>query len=202
MTRDARGADDGDRSGIDPKGAKHPLDDVHAANVRVVRSDADAPAFDRTAAVWEQARRTTAPYLVHDADPLGPVAEAWARRFEGQGVAGDLEVAVAATLARWRARSLDLPDYYLVMDAEELRPTLRHWFLGVMGSAAPTRVVAGRSSVPVVDQLTELRPGPWWPELDRILDGLDRVIPEQAGSLAAASAPAELIEPPRHVTTH
>jgi hypothetical protein len=187
---------------VAPEGTKHPLDDVHAANVRVVRSDADAPAFDRTAAVWEQARRTTAPYLVHDADPLGLVAEAWARRFEGHGVAGDLEVAVAATLARWRARSLDLPDYYLVVDAEELRPTLRHWFLGLLSSAAPTRVVAGRSSVPVLDHLAELRPGPWWPELDRILADLDRVIPEQAGSLAVATGPAEVLEPPRHAAAH
>ncbi len=182
---------------VAPEGATHPLDDVHAANVRVVRSDADAPVFDRTATVWEQARRTTAPYLIHDADPLGVVAEAWARRFEGKGVAGDLEVAVAATLARWRARSLDLPDYYLVVDAEELRPTLRHWFLGVMGSAAPTRVVAGRSSVPVLDHLAELRPGPWWPELDRILDGLERVIPEQAGPLAVVAPPVELLQPSR-----
>jgi hypothetical protein len=187
---------------VTPEGAKPPLDDVHAANVRVVRSDADAPAFERTAAVWEQARHTTRPYLLHDADPLEPVAEAWSRRFEGQGVAGDLEVAVAATLARWRARSLDLPDYYLVVDAEELRPTLRHWFLGVLGSAAPTRVVTGRSSIPVLDHLAQLRPGPWWPELDRILADLDRVIPEQAGPLAVVAPPAELLEPPRHLATH
>jgi hypothetical protein len=133
---------------------------------------------------------------------LESVAEAWSRRFEGHGVAGDLEVAVAATLARWRARSLDLPDYYLVVDAEELRPTLRHWFLGVLGSAAPTRVVTGRSSVPVLDHLTQLRPGPWWPELDRILADLDRVIPEQAGPLAVVAPPAELVEPPRHLATH
>jgi hypothetical protein len=187
---------------VAPESANHPLDDVHAANVRVVRSDPDAPAFERSAAVWEQARRTTAPYLVHDADPLALVAEAWARRFEGQGVAGDLEVAVAATLARWRARSLDLPDYYLVVDAEDLRPTLRHWFLGLMGAAAPTRVVTGRSSVPVLDHLAEFRPGPWWPELDRILADLDRVIPEQAGSLAVAAAPVKVLESPRHMTTH
>jgi hypothetical protein len=116
-------------------------------------------------------------------------------------VAGDLEVAVTSTLARWRARSLDLPDYYLVIDAEELRPTLRHWFLGVLGAAAPTRVIVGRSSVPLVDHLSGLRPGPWWPGLDRILADLDRVVPEQAGPLGHLPAPAEMLEPRRHLAT-
>ena len=49
--------------------------------------------------------------------------------------------------------------------------------------------------MPVLDHLADLRPGPWWPELDRMLADLDRVIPEQAGSLAVAAAPAELLEP-------
>jgi len=186
---------------VAPDGAHGALDEVHAANVRVVQSDPGAPAFERAAAVWEQAHRTTAPYLLHDADPLTLVADAWARRFEGHGVAGDLEVAVTATLARWRARSLDLPDYYLVIDAEDLRPTLRHWFLGVLGAAAPTRVVAGRSSVPLLDHLSGLRPGPWWPDLDRVLADLDRLTPEQAGGLGVPAAGPEILEPRRHLAT-
>ena len=172
-----------------------PLDDVRAANVRVVRTEGDAPALERATAVWEQARRITAPYLVHDADPLAWVAEAWTRRFDGQGLPGDLEVAVAETLARWRARSLDLPDYYLVVDPEALSPTQRHWFLGFLGSAAPVRVVPGRPSVPVVDLLADLRPGPWWPDLDRMLADIDQVAPVQVGPLAPATSPAELIAP-------
>jgi hypothetical protein len=187
--------------------AAHPLDGVQGANVRVVRTDTDASPFERSGMVWQEARRTAAPYLLHDADPLAPVAEAWARRFdghglEGHGVVGDLEVAVAATLARWRARSLDLPDYYIVVDAEGLRPSLRHWFLGVLGSAAPNRVVTGRPSVPVADHLAELRPGRWWPDLDRMLADIDHVVPDQAGPLAAVSAPAELVQPPHHLATH
>jgi len=172
-----------------------PLDKVHAANVRVLRPQPDAPALDRASAAWEQARRTNAPYLIHDADPLASVAEAWARRFEGQGVAGDLEVAIAETLARWRARSLELPDYYVVFDPEGFRPTLRHWFLGLLGSTAPTRVVTSQPAVPVVASLAHLRTGPWWPDLDRILTDLDRVIPEQAGPLLTAAGPTALVEP-------
>jgi hypothetical protein len=167
-----------------------PLDGVRAANVRTIEPEPEAPALDRAVAAYEGARRTRAPYLLHDADPLAAVADAWARRFEGRGPAGELEVAVAETLARWRARSLDLPDYYLVIDPEALSPTLRHWYLGVLGSAAPARVVAGQPATPVADQLGTLRSGPWWPELDRLLDGIDRVVPDQAGDIASRTTGA------------
>jgi hypothetical protein len=177
------------------RGDVSPLDHVRAANVRVVRPDADAPALDRAVVAWEQARRTSTPYLLHDADPLAWVADAWARRFQERGSAGDLEVAVAETLARWRARSLDLPDYYLLTDPEELTPILRHWFLGLLGSAAPSRVITGRADAAVVDQLADLRPGPWWPDLDRVLAGLDRVLPEQLGGVVTPPGQAELVEP-------
>ncbi len=174
-----------------------PLDDVHAANVRVLRTEADAAPLDRARAASEQARRTTTPYLLHDADPLAWVAETWAQRFEGQGTPGELEVAVAETLARWRARSLELPDYYLVVDPEGIRPTLRHWFLGLLASAAPARVVTSRPSLPVVDNLAGLHTGRWWPDLDRILADLDRVLPEQAGPLGVDPTETELVVPNR-----
>jgi hypothetical protein len=172
-----------------------PLEHVRAANVRVVRPDTDAPALDRAVVAWEQARRTSTPYLLHDADPLAWVADAWARRFQEQGVAGDLEVAVAEISARWRAGSLDLPDYYLLTDPEGLTPILRHWFLGLLVSAAPSRVITSRADAPVVDQLADLPPGPWWPDLDRVLAGLDRVLPEQLGPVGTPSGPAEPVGP-------
>jgi hypothetical protein len=176
-------------------GDASPLDDVRAANVRVLRPDADADALDRAVLAWEQARRTSTPYLVHDADPLAWVAEAWARRFQEKDSAGDLEVAVAETLARWRGRSLDLPDYYLLTDPEGLSPILRHWFLGLLGSAAPNRVVTTRAGALVVDQLADLHPGPWWPGLDRVLAGIDRVLPEQLGPMGTTSGAVEVVEP-------
>ncbi|MDQ4069656.1 MAG: hypothetical protein M3203_09355 [Actinomycetota bacterium] len=174
---------------VAPEG-NEPLARVRAANVRVLVSGEEAPAFERATRAWEEARRTAAPYLVHDADPLGWVVEAWTRLFDGNGAVGELEVAVSETLARWRARSLDLPDYFLLVEPEQLPETKRHWFLGVLGSAAPRRVVAGRPSSPLVDHLPELRPGPWWPALDRLLAGIDRVVPDQAGRLAAEPASA------------
>lgn len=163
---------------VGPEGSR-PLDGVHAANVRVLRPDPDASPLDRAVLAGREAGHTSAPYLLHDADPLAAVATAWARHFDGQGVPGDLELAVAGALARWRTRALDLPDYYLISQPEDLSPTLRHWYLGVMSGAAPVRVVALRPSIPTVDHLPGLLTGPWWPGLDRMLVDVDRVVPDR-----------------------
>ena len=62
------------------------------------------------------------------------------------GRAGELEVAVSETLARWRPGSIELPDYYLVIDADTWAPTRRHWYLGVLHATAPARVVPAAAS--------------------------------------------------------
>jgi hypothetical protein len=173
-----------------------PLDGVGAANVRVRRPDPDLPALDRAVAVWDQARGTAVPYLLHDADPLAVTADTWVARFEGGGTPGALEVAVATTLARWRARSLDLPDYYLLASPDELGPVRQQWFVGFLGAAAPNRVVTVRPGVSLLDHLSDLRPGPWWPELDRLLAGADHFVPD-TGELVAATGAARLVAPGR-----
>jgi hypothetical protein len=152
------------------------------ANVRVVLPDeAEGPA-ERAGATWRRAAGTSVPYLVHDADPLAEVADAWVRRFDEGGPVGELEVAVADVVARWRARSVGLPDYYLVLDGEGLPPTRRHWYLGVLHGAAPARVLLAPASGPALaEALGRLPTGRWWPDLDRLLDGVDRVVPDRAG---------------------
>jgi hypothetical protein len=171
-----------------------PLGGLRAANVRVRRPDPQAPALDRAVTVWDEARGTTAPYLVHDADPLAEAADAWVARFEGREVPGSLELAVAATLARWRARSLDLPDYYVLVAPDDLGAVRRQWYVGFLGAAAPNRVTTAPPGTALVDHLPELRPGPWWPELDRLLADLDRFAPD-AGPLVAATDAARLVAP-------
>jgi hypothetical protein len=158
-----------------------PLRAVRAANVRVLHTDGADPALDRALQASQEARRTTSPYLLHDADPLAAVARAWVSRFDESGDAGDLAIAVADVLARWRGRSIDMPDYYLLVDLERFTPTARHWYLGVLGVAAPVRVVPAPPSAPLVDALPGLRPGPWWPDLDRLLTGIDQVVPDKVG---------------------
>jgi hypothetical protein len=153
-----------------------------ASNVATVRPDAAAPPLERAIAAWQAATRTHTTYLLHDADPLETVADAWVRRFdvEQPGPAGELEVAIAETLRRWRARAIELPDYYLVLDPETWEATRRHFYLGVLHRAAPSRVlpVAGTPGR-IGAQLGRLRSGRWWPEADRLLDGIDRVVPDR-----------------------
>jgi hypothetical protein len=151
-----------------------------AANIRVELPDAEAPALERAAAAWQAATSTHGPYLVHDADPLALVADAWVRRFDEQGPAGELEVAVSETLARWRARAIELPDYYLVLDPGSWGATRRHWYLGLLHRAAPVRVVpVGGAADQVRATIASLASGRWWPELDRLLGEVDRVVPDQ-----------------------
>jgi len=162
----------------------------HAVNVVPVEIDADDPPLDRAVAAWAEATRAHSPYLVHDADPLAAVAEAWVRRFDEQGPIGELEVAVAETLARWRVGSIELPDYYLVLDAESWTATRRHWHLGVLHAAAPARVVPVPDPDAAARMLPRLGAGAWWPDLDDLLGGIERVAPDQLSSTGSAETSA------------
>jgi hypothetical protein len=151
-----------------------------APNVRVELPDPAAPPLERAMAAWQAATGTHLPYLVHDADPLALVAAAWVRRFDEQGPAGELEVAVGETLARWRARTIDLPDYYIVLDPGAWDATRRHWYLGLLHRAAPSRVVpADPSAAKVQASIAQLASGRWWPDLDRLLADVDQVVPDR-----------------------
>ena len=157
------------------------LEEDRPANVRTSQPEPAGSPLERAVAAWRAAQGTHTPYLVHDADPLAAVVDAWVRRFDEQGPIGELEVAVAETLKRWRARSLELPDYYLVLDAGSWEPTRRHWYLGVLHRAAPARVaLVPAGAAGIRERLGQLAPGPWWPPLDRLLDGVDRVVPDRA----------------------
>src|SRR5439155_24443796 len=160
----------------------------HAVNVVPVEIDADDPPLDRAVAAWAEATRAHSPYLVHDADPLAAVAEAWVRRFDEQGPIGELEVAVAETLARWRVGSIELPDYYLVLDAESWAATRRHWYLGVLHAAAPARVVPVPDPDAAARMLPRLGAGAWWPDVDDLLGGIERVVPDQLVPSSAGSS--------------
>ena len=150
-----------------------------AANVRAVLPDPEDAPLDRAMAAWGEAARAHIPYLVHDADPLAEVAAAWVDRWDGTGDIGRLEVAMQAVLQRWRARSLELPDYYLLVDAEGLPPTARHWYLGVLAGTAPHRVVVtGTSPGQAARAVRGLRAGRWWPDFDALLADLDRRVPD------------------------
>lgn len=152
---------------------------IAAANVTVSSPPADHDPLDRAAAALHEVAGAHILYFVHDADPLAAVARAWVRLFEESGPIGEVEVAVHETLARWRAGTLELPDYYVVLDAEALSPTWRHWYLGVLHTAAPGRVVPTPASpTALTGALQRLQPGRWWPPLPEMLEGIERRAPD------------------------
>jgi hypothetical protein len=151
-----------------------------AANIRVELPDPEAPPLERAVAAWQAATRTRAPYLVHDADPLALVVDAWVRRYDQQGPVGELEVAMRETVDRWRSRAIELPDYYLLLDPGSWSATRRHWYLGVLARAAPVRVVPAEATTDRLQgRIATLASGRWWPELDRLLADADRLAPDQ-----------------------
>jgi hypothetical protein len=108
------------------------------------------------------------------------VADAWVRRYDQQGPPGELELAVSDTLTRWRARTIELPDYYLLLDPASWDPTRRHWFLGLLHRAAPARVVPAATTADQLQaRIATLASGRWWPDLDRLLADIDRVVPDR-----------------------
>ncbi|MHA6797038.1 hypothetical protein ACVGVM_26525 [Pseudonocardia bannensis] len=148
------------------------------ANVRAVASSRWADAsVDRLVA------GANAPYVVHDADPLAGVASAWTGFFDGERPPGTVEVAVEAVLAALRDGEALLPDYYVVLDPDSLPGTLKHWWLGVLAGASPSRVVPSPASAAAVrDILSRLPSGRWWPDPpEPWLRGLSRVVPDRAG---------------------
>ncbi len=133
--------------------------------------------------VPELVARASTPYVVHDVDPLTDVAAAWAGFFDGTAPTGTLEVAIEAAIAALRDGRAQLPDYYIVLDPDDLPTTQRHWWLGVLADAAPSRVVPAPSSVNAVRAtLSRLPAGRWWPDPpDDWLRRLPNVVPDQAG---------------------
>ena len=152
------------------------LDGLH--NVRAIARGERSPAE-----VEEAVHRSTATYVVHDADPLGAVGDAWVGLFDGAAPVGGLEVAIETVLAGLRSDRLALPDYYVVLDPDDMPVTRRHWWLGAQAGSAPDRVVPSRaSSAAVADVLGRLSPGRWWPpNLETWLRGLPRAVPDRVG---------------------
>jgi hypothetical protein len=172
----------------------------HKTNIVVYQPDPSAPAMERAVTAWEFARRAHSAYFVHDADPLISVADAWGRYFEGAGPVGELEIVVSETLARWRAGSLELPDYYLVPSVNEWPAPRRHWYLGLLAGACALRVVTTTYGPDLAYKLAALPAGRWWPDLDRLLAGVERRPPDQAGLPSEAKPAAGEVEKPYLVT--
>jgi len=156
-------------------------------NVRAVRlspaQQDDADRTDQESRAHSFAASVHGPYAVHDTDPLHDVGQAWISYFDESAPVGTLEVAVEALLGRLRRGAAALPDYFVVVEPESLPVTERHWWLGAVSAAAPSRVVpAPATSSGIAHVLGALPSGGWWPEDQATwLRGLASVIPDRVG---------------------
>lgn len=156
-------------------------------NVRAARIADEAGATDDRAPAAARARSFTAAahsaYAVHDVDPLHEVGRAWVAYFDERAPLGTLEVAVEDLIARLRRDAATLPDYFVVVEPESLPVTERHWWLGAVSAAAPSRVVpAPASASAIASVLASLPAGRWWPDDNSTwLRGLASVVPDRVG---------------------
>ena len=144
-------------------------------------------------AMREAAGRQSAYVIVPD-DPLADVAAGWRAMWDvasGPGAAATFEEHAAETLAAWRGKRFELPDYYLVVAAVHAEDMGQDLYLGPLRAGRPRRVVvAGTGDSPgqagrVLDALRSLEHGPWWPPLDDLIEAARRFY---AGGLAEAQA--------------
>jgi hypothetical protein len=176
---------------IGPDASRRALEVGEAANVRAVVPAGQEP-MERATEAWAGAVATSRTYVVHDADPLLSVVTDWAALYDGTGQRGELETSIADAVARWRSRAIELPDYYLVLDAETLPATIRHWYLGVLRDVAPARVVPVAGTAAAVERtLTHLPAGRWWPDMPEMLDGIDRVVPDAVSATPTTTEQAD-----------
>jgi hypothetical protein len=168
------------------------------------RTDGPAGPEPPPLAAWEPGARALreaglrrATYVVVAGDPLAGVASAWRAMWDvssGPGSADRFEEQAADTLAAWRGKRFELPDYYLVLAGAEAADTGPDLYLGPLRAARPRRVAvpggtnrsASQASAPtmtasLLEALRSLEHGPWWPPLDELIDAARKF---HAGGLA------------------
>lgn len=157
------------------------------SNVRAVLDADTEPGPLRAMATWSAAVRTASPWFVHVDDPLADVAAGWLASAGGDPA--PLAVAAQQVTARWRAETLELPDWYLVLlptdaDTAAVDASTR-LALEVLADASPHRVLLARRGEER-RTLRRVTTGRWWPDLPDLLADLPRRPP----GLTAPRAPA------------
>ena len=140
---------------------------------------------DDEVAAWVRGAAT--PYLVHDSDPLQHVAAAWVEFFDDQSTLGALELEIERAVEALERGAVAVPDYYVVVDPAGMPATWRHWWLGVMAQASPTRILPRSEGDPSLTRvLRRLPTGRPWPEPGRWLRSVVTAVPDRVGLGSAA----------------
>ncbi|MFF2274629.1 hypothetical protein [Agromyces sp. NPDC058126] len=137
-------------------------------------------ASDADVARWSSS--SAAPFVVHDHDPLAHVAAAWVEFFDDLSTYGVLELEIARALEAAGRHDLNVPDYYVVIHPESLPVTWKHWWLGVLASASPRRVIPWPAADASLAQLLRSLPvARAWPEVDAWLPSVAAAVPDRIG---------------------
>lgn len=145
-----------------------------------VRAASLSDASDDEVARWSAS--SDAPYFVHDHDPLAHVAAAWVEFFDDQSTYGVLELEIERAVEAAERHVIAVPDYYVVLHPEELPATWKHWWLGVLASASPTRVIPWPDADESLARLLRRLPtGRAWPEVESWLPGVMGAVPDLVG---------------------
>jgi hypothetical protein len=142
--------------------------------------EAPRPGWEAGAAALREAARRQSTYVIVPDDPLAEVAAQWRAMWDvpgGSSGAAGFEQSAADVLDAWRAKQFDLPDYYLVVAAIQATGTGPGLYLGPLRAARPRRVAVVGSAdslaaqvARLLDTLSSLEYGSWWPPLDELLD--------------------------------
>jgi len=160
------------------------------ANVRAASFHDVPDASDEDVARWSA--HSSEPYVVHDRDPLGHVASAWVEFFEEQITLGVLELEIDRAVEAAERHLIAVPDYYVVIHPEALPATWRHWWLGVIATASPSRVIPwpapGQRDLgdSLAGVLRRLPTGRAWPEVESWLPRVVGQVPDRVGLDGAA----------------
>ena len=135
--------------------------------------------WEQGATAMAEAARRRATYVIVADDPLAEVAADWRSMWDlsaGSHGSGGFELSAEQTLAAWRDKRFELPDYYLVAAPAVAVDAVPDLYLGPLRGVRPHRIaVAGLIQGPgesgrLLDTLRSLEHGPWWPPLDVLLD--------------------------------
>jgi hypothetical protein len=156
--------------------------------------DDDGDGLAAAAGALQQAGRSTSAYALVPADPLAAVAASWRAMWDvsrPEGPAG-FDAEALKALTAWRSGRFELPDYYLILAAgPEAADQGPDFYLGPLRTARPQRVALvaatepAQQAVGVLQALGSLPYGPWWPDLDEVIEAARTFYP---GRLAEGAA--------------
>ena len=160
---------------------------MNVARIRPA-ADSDGDGLEAAAGALRQAGHSTSAYALVPADPLAALAASWQAMWDvsrPEGSAG-FETEALKALTAWRSGQFELPDYYLVLapgtagpagpDGPAASEPGPDFYLGPLKTARPQRVALVAATEPaqqaagVLQALGSLPYGPWWPDLDQVIE--------------------------------